>query len=274
MPSFGFGRREPARPAPRYTLGPSYMQRSKSRGGSGSGVPWRALAYAAGSSAAIAALLMGTAALYRSDLLRVKHVQVVGAQVVEPQQVALAASLASHSLLHLDSQGAEQRIRELPGVIDARVHRDWPQGVVIDLTERQGWGYWQVLGTRSVIDAKGRVVDKARAPTSNAPTVYEVGVGQPLEPGMSVDRDTVALVTRLQSDGTYGQLGAQPQRYEFERSRGLLVRMAGAPTAIFGDSHDYEFKVAAWVATSQRIKAERMKVNEIDLRFGKELVVR
>ena len=89
-----------------------------------------------------------------------------------------------------------------------------------------------------------------------------------------MDTDTVALVARLQGDGTFKRLGVQPQRYEFERSRGLVVRVHGGPAAVFGDSHDYEFKVAAWVATNQRIKADRMQVNEIDLRFGRELVVR
>jgi cell division protein FtsQ len=237
-------------------------------------IPWRAIAISVGSGALLAGAFAGTLALYRSDLLRVRHIEVVGVQVVDAQVAANAAEIARESLLHLDTDAAAERVARLPGVVDVRVHRDWPQGVVIDVDERQGWGYWQVLNHRAVIDAEGLVVDKARPPAADAPTIQEIGSAQPLEPGAHVDRDTVELVTRLRSDGTFEQLGLQPQRFEFERTRGLVVRFNNAPAVVFGDSHDYEFKVAAWGATTARIKADRMKVNEIDLRFGKELVVR
>jgi hypothetical protein len=145
---------------------------------------------------------------------------------------------------------------------------------VIDITELQGWGYWQSSTGWAVIDAQGNVLEKARPPASDGPTIHETGAGRLIGPGGSIDRDSVELVARLLADGTFQRLGIQPQRFEFDRSRGLIVRVNGGPSAIFGDSHDYEFKVAAWGATNTRINAERMKVTEIDLRFGKELVVR
>jgi hypothetical protein len=266
---FRFGPTRPAPRAPRFAVGP-YLARGEPR----AQIPWRALGLAAGGAAFLAGMFIGAVALHRSDALRVRRIEVVGAQVVDPQVAANATQLAQESLINLDTEAAARRVAELPGVVDARVHRDWPNSVVVDITERQGWGYWQVLGNRAVIDAEGRVVDKARPPAADAPTIVEVGAGQPLEPGATVDRDTVALVTRLRSDGTFQRIGVQPQHYEFERSRGLVIKVDGGPAAIFGDSHDYDFKVAAWGATNARIKSERMKVNEIDLRFGKELVVR
>jgi hypothetical protein len=266
---FHFGPTRPAPRAPRFAVSP-HLARAEPR----AQIPWRTLAVVASCAACLVVALVGTLALYRSDAFRVRRIEVVGAQVVDPQVAANAARLAQESLIRLDTAAAARRIAELPGIVDARVHRDWPHSIVVDITERQGWGYWQVLGNRAVIDAEGRVVDKARPPAADAPTIVEVGAGQPLEPGATVDRDTVALITRLRSDGTFQRIGVQPQHFEFERSRGLVIKVDGGPAAIFGDSHDYEFKVAAWGATNARIKAERMKVNEIDLRFGKELVVR
>lgn len=224
--------------------------------------------------AAAAALLVGGTWLYRGDLLRVKQIQVVGAQIIDPNAAAARAAIASESLLTLDTEGAAKRVAELPGVASARVRRVWPHSAVIEITERQGWGYWQVLGIRSVIDAQGRVVDPARPPAADAPTIYEAGVSAPLETGANVDRDTVGLVDRLMHDGTFAQLRLPPARFDFERRRGLVIRTEGGPSAVFGDSHDYEFKVAAWVALMGRVRSGQLTASDIDLRFGKELVVR
>jgi cell division protein FtsQ len=237
-------------------------------------LPWRSLAIAAGGCAILAAVIISASALYQSGALRVRHIKVIGAQVVDARLAADATQLTGQSLLHLDTASAAVRVAELPGVASVRVNRDWPRGVVIDITELQGWGYWQSSTGWAVIDAQGNVLEKARPPAPNAPTIHEAGAGRLIGPGGSIDRDTVELVARLLRDGSFLRLGIQPQRFEFDRSRGLVVRVNGGPSAVFGDSHDYEFKVAAWGATNERINAEGMQVTEIDLRFGKELVVR
>lgn len=236
-------------------------------------MPWQVLrAYAIG-TLALVAVVAGGWWLWTGSALRVGTVIVVGTEIVDPNAVVAAAEVQGESLVTLDTGAAEQRILAIPGVEAVRVHRDWPRSAVIEVEETQGWGYWQAAGIRSLIDAEGRVLEKARPPAENAPTVYEGG-GTPLRPGMHADPDTVALVTRMLSDGTFQRLGSPPLRFEFDRARGLTVRLQGAPAAVFGDSHDYEFKVAAWAAILDRIKTEQIPAGEIDLRFGRELVVR
>ncbi|MFA7297203.1 MAG: FtsQ-type POTRA domain-containing protein [Dehalococcoidia bacterium] len=268
----GGSRRPPSRAGLRYAGSPVGMhQPSHNPLGR---VPWTLVALGLGAAAVMLVLAVGVLSLTRSSLFRVHEVQVLGAEIVDAKAIEAAANLGNRSLFNLGTDDAAKRVEALSGVAQARVHADWPSGAVIDVSERQGWGYWQVLGFRAVIDADGRVVDVARKPADNAPTIYQVGATQPLEPGATVDRDSVALVTRLLTDGTFMRLGLKPQRFDFEKSRGLVVRMDGGPAAVFGDSHDYEFKVAAWVAANTRVRTDRMTANEIDLRFGKELVVR
>ncbi len=57
-------------------------------------------------------------------------------------------------------------------------------------------------------------------------------------------------------------------------SKTVIVRVSGGPSAVFGDGRDYEYKVAAWAAMLERVRAGSLAANEIDLRFGRELVVR
>ena len=212
--------------------------------------------------------------LVRGDALRVHEVRVVGAQAADAELVARAARLEGDSLLRLDADGAAERVRRVSGVKDARVRRDWPQTAVVEVTEHQGWGYWQAAGFSSVIDESGQVLERARPPAEGAPTIIAVAAEQPLEPGARVDTDTVGLAARLLKDGTLQRLGVELEAFEFQADRGLTVHVGGGPAAVFGDSHDYEFKVAAWAALLDRVQSEGLQANEIDLRFGRELVVR
>jgi len=254
--------------AQRYALGPSPRPPAPLR------VPWRRIGWGVAIACGASALALGGLWLVRGDVLRVRSIDVVGAQAVDARVIAGTADVGGDSLLTLDTEAAAQRVEAVPGVKRAAVHRDWPRGVVIDVTEHQGWGYWQAAGVRTVVDAEGNVPVKARAPAPSAPTIYAIGAGAPLAAGASADRDAVTLVARLLRDGTFERLRLKVERFEFERTRGLTVRAAGSPAVVFGDSRDYEFKVAAWGALLDRIKGEQLRAAEIDLRFGRELVVR
>jgi cell division protein FtsQ len=204
--------------------------------------------------------------LWSGDTFRVNTVVVLGTEIVDPNAVVAAADVQGNSMFTLDTEGVAKRIEALPGVRSVSVQRDLPRGVTIQVQEQQAWGFWQTAGIRAVIDAEGRVLEKARPPDENAPTIYEAG-GVPLRPGGSADRDTVILVTRLLSDGTFQRLGVTPQRFEFDRGSGLTIRVDGGPSAVFGDSHDYEFKVAAWAALVDQIRKQQISAGEVDLRF-------
>ena len=261
----------PMRGPNRYELGRSRHQRGNAPRPY---VPWQRIGPPLLAGAGAVLVLAMVLWLVRGDALRVSHVDVLGAEVADVAQIEAAAALEGQSVLKLDSDGAEQRIAAVSGVKSAAVRRDFPRGAVVAITEHQGWGYWQAAGFSHVIDAEGHVLDRARPPVEGAPTIIEAEAERPLEPGMRVDADTVALVARLLDDGTFQRLGVQPERFEFRAARGLTVYVGGGPAAVFGDSHDYEFKVAAWAALLQRVKARELQAKEFDLRFGRELVVR
>ena len=208
------------------------------------------------------------------DTFRVREIRIDGLEVAEPLQVAAAADVEGASLLWLDEAAVERRIDELAAVREAEVRRDWPRGVAIAVVEEQGWGYWQRGGVRSVIDPAGRVLSHARPPAPGAVTIFELAPPPGLGGELSPDPDTVALVHRLLTDGSLQRLRVRPEAFVFDPDRGLTVVIAGGPNARLGDSHDYEFKVAAWGALLDRIERDRLEVTELDLRFGRRMVLR
>ncbi len=255
---FGLGRIE--RPAPKRQIT----------------IPWRRLGIASASLMVTGAMLYGAAWLVTGDTLRVREINVVGAQVEHPRAIAFASGLGGNSILLADLTGAADAITELPGIKAAHVSRAWPNGVRIEVEEHQAWGYWQVANQVLEIDADGHVLQHARPAPENAPTIIELS-GPPSpndENGTLVDADTVRLVARLLADGALQDAGIDPVGFVFRRDRGLIVLMENAPSAVFGDSSNYEFKVQAWQGLIQQIRMQDIDAQEIDLRFGRNVVLR
>lgn len=237
-------------------------------------VPWRGLLRGAATVAVLGTLAYGAAWIYAGDTLRVQRINVVGAQVVDPYEVATNAELDGASMLVADLGGAGGRIEALPGIASAEVTRDWPQGIRVTITEHEGWGYWQAAGRRVLVDASGLAHDLARPPASDAPTIIDIAAPEDLAAGVAIDADTVQLVARLLAEGVFETFDVAPAGYTFRRDRGLTVLFDEEPDVVFGDSTNFTFKVAAWGAAREQLAAEELVVSEIDLRFGPNLVLR
>ncbi len=65
-----------------------------------------------------------------------------------------------------------------------------------------------------------------------------------------------------------------PDVWLFRHDRGLTVIDADGPDVVLGDSSNYDFKAAAWGALLDEIERDELLVAEIDLRFGRNAVLR
>jgi len=234
----------------------------------------RAFNFIAGAVAAVTLTVGGGWWLFSSDAIRVQQVRVTGVEIASVEDVTKATGLTGHSMVRLDAKRASDAVRALPSVKDVRITRDWLHTVKVDVTEHQAFGYWQSGGQRIVVDEEGRALQSSRPAPHTAPTIVELGAD--VSKGAQADVDTVRLVARLLNDGTFGRIGKQPKTYLFRTDRGLTVIADGHPDVIFGDSSNYEFKVQSWIALADRLKQEPPKeaVQEIDLRFGRNIVLR
>ncbi len=266
-PATGRGYTPSAAPARRYEVprtGSAADMRPPARRMQRAEVNWRRRGMIALASLGAIGVLTGAGWLFRSDAVRVRVIDVNGTQVADPQAVASAAGVAGASLLVLDVAQAARQVAELPAVKSATVTREWPQGIRIDITEYQAWGYWQAGAQRLVIDEEGRVLEQSRPPAADAPTIVEVlsGTPDPTNPanpggtsGASADPDTVRLVNRLRTDGTFDRLQVRPTSYVFRSDRGLTVIVADGPSAVLGDSSNYDFKVRTWQSLLDKVRA-------------------
>jgi len=96
--------------------------------------PWLVAAAALGLAGLLAWLVYGT------PLLGVRHVEVRGTALLDPDRVRDAAAIPDGTpLASLDLGAVQRRVAALTPVRRTTVTRDWPYTVVIEVTERTGY---------------------------------------------------------------------------------------------------------------------------------------
>jgi cell division protein FtsQ len=216
------------------------------------------------------AVAFGARWLIYGDALRVQDVQLVGVQVADPLAVSEAARVTNRTLLTVDRGKVAEAVATVPGVESAVVRRDWPHTIVIEVTEAQGWGFWEVGGQRRLIDGEGNLLEQGRMPVGPPLVIYDDSAEAEAMP----DPDAVRLVRRLLDGSSFTVLRVTPTGFDFRRDRGLTIHVANGPSAIFGDSNNFDFKVATWGALLDKVESQHLAVTEIDLRFGRHVVMR
>ncbi|MDP9238412.1 MAG: FtsQ-type POTRA domain-containing protein [Chloroflexota bacterium] len=227
-------------------------------------------------AAAVLALLSWSAWwAYHSPWLTVQHVTISGASQVAPEQVRSAASVDNHSIFGLDLKAAQARVAALPKVRNASVRKAGRNGIAINVEERTAWGSWQMDGVNVPIDLDGYVLDGPPAP-AGSPVIQEVQPQRKLNPGDRIDPGTVQLAARLvrESDASFGR---SVLALVYRQTAGLTAVLSGSDVddhplwVTFGDSRDYDYKVAALYMLIEQAREQELALNAVDLRFGDRL---
>jgi hypothetical protein len=212
---------------------------------------------------------------YHSPWLTVEHVEVRGVQQLSPDAIRSAAGLDGKSVFLLDLKSAQARVDALPMVKSATVAKHGRNTVTIDVQERTAWGSWQMNGVNVPIDADGYVLDGPPAPPGS-PVIVEANPHRVLNTGDQIDPGAVELAARLvrESDAAFGR---KVLALVYRQDAGIIAVLSGSATddkplwVTFGDSRDYDYKVAALYVLIQQAEDENLTLNTVDLRFGDRL---
>ena len=212
------------------------------------------------------AVAAGAIVLYRSPLLRVQEVEVVGATHTSTERIMEIADLEGASMLDPGTGEAGRKISELPLVKAVKIDLRWPNKARIHVLERQPWGYWQLNGADYVIDDEGEVLADV-TPPEGAPVIHDLGPPTPpLSPGDRVDGDAVRLATEL-LEFVPDAMALAVARFEYTPSHGLSLQTNANYRVVVGDSQNVEYKLAVWQAVEEEIGRPAMAGHVLDLRF-------
>lgn len=131
-------------------------------------------------SVLLVALVAGAIWLvFVSSVLTVKHVDVKGESLLSRQQILSAAHVpVGAHLTELDLSAIRSRVEALAPVRRVDVSRDWPDGVLIKVTERTAVAAVEVGGTVHAMDAEGVLFrDYPRVPAGMPLVIPTAGAG-------------------------------------------------------------------------------------------------
>jgi hypothetical protein len=227
-----------------------------------------------GFAAAVAFTLLSAAWYsYRSPWLTVSHIEVRGASQVSVERVIDASGLDGDSIFRLDLEAARERVGALQNVSDVHVEKVGLNDVRITIEERTAWGSWQIDGVNVPIDEEGYVLDAIDAPPAGAAVIVEVEPHRVLNPGDRVDAGAVELAVRLTQEADTA-FGREVVALLYRQNSGITAVLSGGDIdakpvwVTFGDSRDYDYKIATLYVLFERAKEERLALNAVDLRFG------
>ena len=101
--------------------------------------------------------------LARGVGLGIESITISGlSELGEAEILAAAGISSSHSLLFLDPAAVRARLRALPLVQEAAVHKLYPSRVSVTIVERQPFALWQKEGRVAVVALDGTVIDEFR----------------------------------------------------------------------------------------------------------------
>ncbi len=138
-------------------------------------------------AAALAVLLLvvtlgltGRVLLYDLGLADVERVEVTGASVIPVQDVLDAAAvIPGGPLAAVDLATVAVRVSRLPAVESARVGRDWPHTVAVDITERVPVAVTRNEQGPALVDRSGVIYPGGAVPGLPTLTVPRVGTDDP-----------------------------------------------------------------------------------------------
>jgi cell division protein FtsQ len=133
---------------------------------------WLVWRYVIGSVLLVGLTVAAVWLVFLSSALTVKHVDVEGESMLSQQQVLAAANVPSGAhLAQLDLGAIRTRVAGLAAVKRVDVSREWPDGVLIEVTERRPVAVVELNGRYQALDEDGVLFRSYVHPPASLPRV-------------------------------------------------------------------------------------------------------
>ena len=211
--------------------------------------------------------------LYNSSLFAVKDIDVTGQSSLNRDVVVELSEAEGVNLFTVRLGKIEERLEANPYIESATVTRDWPDGIDITVIERRPVGVWQVGGHGFLVDRAGYVLGAlVDEPPANTLPIVAIDAAVP-SPGERIDADALALVPDLMT-AVPRATGERILSFEYSSAEGLTAITESGVRIVFGDSKDYEYKLAALGGVFNEARQQALPFSVIDLRFGESPALR
>jgi cell division protein FtsQ len=191
--------------------------------------------------AVLSIVVIGYEALH-SSLFAARHVTISGNLETTDAQILDASGLLAHpALLNIDVTRDEAAIERLPWIDTAVLHREWPDSVLITVTERNPVAKFVFSAHRyGVVDEQGRLLEVSTSPPKGLVLIRVPAMA--VAPGQSLP-SADALLALVASSVPVSILDAI--RTVEGTSTGVVVVLRSGAKAALGQASDLAAKMTA-----------------------------
>jgi cell division protein FtsQ len=180
--------------------------------------------------AVVAALIETRNAIGNAAGFRIEGVAIAGQKHVTEEELLVAVGVTGNaSLAFLDADGARDRLKSIPWIVDATVRKLYPDQLEIHVVERDAFALWQQDGKIDVISADGTIVGPVDPRFAYLPVVVGKGAG-------SKARDFLALLDTQPAirDQVRAAVLVAERRWNLRLKNGIDIRLpeADVPAAL------------------------------------------
>lgn len=205
-----------------------------------------------------------------------ESIEVLGTENVPRKQVLeVFGADIGRNIFFVDLEERRRELEEIPWVETASVMRLLPDRIKIDIRERTPVAFVQVGSRIALMDAQGVLMDlpAARRQKYSFPVLSGVGEAEPPSTRTARMRIYNQLMAELDSEGAgYSRDLSEVDLSDPEDVKVVVADPKGAVLLHLGSS-DFLARYKVWMAHAQKWRAEYQKLESVDLRYDRQVIV-
>ena len=209
--------------------------------------------------ASIGILIMSGAALYygmSNGAYFSDSIDLSGADFVPGEEIYQAAEIEGENVFWLDPSDVEQKIKEIPGILDAYVEVNFPAAIDVQVIEQRPVMTWSQGGETVWVDQEG-VTFPARG---EIPWLLPIVVDDsdiPMEVGIGIPIDVVVGAERLKL------LRPNIEMLHYDSAQGLSYQDGRNWRGYFGTGSNMDAKLAVYETLVERLMRDGVQPRSI-----------
>ncbi|MCL2415189.1 MAG: FtsQ-type POTRA domain-containing protein, partial [Defluviitaleaceae bacterium] len=127
----------------------------------------------------VAGLVFFVIIILASGIFEIREINIIGNSILQTSEIMEMSGLSlNQNILAINRRGIEERISENPFIWDVRLHRDFPNRVIISITERVPIAYagFNNFNTYLLIDDTGMVLDSSAFAAAGLPVIIGLDI--------------------------------------------------------------------------------------------------
>lgn len=212
--------------------------------------------------------------IFKSDLFKIKDIQVIGNNKLAKEDIIDYSSLhKGENIFRIKSKIVERGIKRLPYIKEVQVKRKLPKTIIINIVEREEKALIKSISTYHVIDIDGYVLKQVESEDENLPALLGLNIDN-VKLGISLfnDMETHELIDFLGESNKLKLLN-KIRYIDLEELDDINIRLNNGIDIAFGTIDNVKYKLRLLNEILYDIEKRDIKCSKIIMNKGEHPII-